>query len=168
MHQRVFNVVRGSDDIRGAAHRGHDVFKYLTVAHLPEDYGQAKDWNPLDNAHRTERDGFVEARWLSVVVADEGLLVEVEDDEGKEGHEVKDRHARSVEEGASNVEQDHRVTIVNQVDWAGVQINVSLGRRHARLVSVAAETAIEVLLAPGHGAEHRDFNEWPKSLDDEG
>jgi hypothetical protein len=55
---------------------------------------------------------------------------------------------------------------MDQIDWAGVEVNVCLGGGHLSLIAVASHTSVQVLFTPPHSTEHADFDQRPKCLYD--
>lgn len=161
-------IVAGKLDVTGSIQDVGLGFEDLTVAHLPEDEWQAHGGKPSDKGDGLHGDLFIETGWLSVVVADEDSLVDVEDQEGEEGDNEQAWHGSSVEEGAANVEQDHRVSIMDQIDWTGVQVDVGLGSGHLGLVGVVSKVSVHPLGSLEHGTEDGQLNEWPDGLSDQG
>jgi len=66
------------------------------------------------------------------------------------------------------MEQDHRITVMDKIDWAGVEVNVCLGSWHLSLIAVASHASIKVLFTPPHCTKHADFDKGPKCLHNQG
>ena len=83
-----------------------DILKYLPVSQLPEGHRQHNEGYPLHNIQSQHGHLLVEGRWLPIVVADEELLVDVENEEGNAGDTVERRHGTAIGEGHADLKQD--------------------------------------------------------------
>ena len=83
-----------------------NILENLPVSQLPEGHRQHNEGNPLHYVKRHHGHLLVEGRWLPIVVADEELLVDVENDEGNAGDTVERRHGTAIGEGHADLKQD--------------------------------------------------------------
>ena len=72
----------GEFDIGFELDLSDDTLEDLSVSELPEGHGEHDEGNPLDEVQGEHRHLLIERGWLSVVVADEESLIDVEDQEG--------------------------------------------------------------------------------------
>jgi hypothetical protein len=93
---------------------------------LPESHGKHDEGHPLDEIKREHSHLFIECGWLTVIVAHEKSLIDVENQEGDRGDTVEGWQSAAIAESDANLEKDHGIAVMDKVNWAGIGVNIGL------------------------------------------
>lgn len=122
----MLNIVTREQDVSLVHNLVDHGVEDLSVSKHPESEWEHHEWDEFGDLKGHQSHLLIEGWWLSVVVADKATFIDEKDAEGKDSAEVEVWHSSSIEEGHANVEQNGGVTIMDQVLWASIDVNIGL------------------------------------------
>lgn len=139
----------------------------LVGASHPVAEGQEEAGGPTQFIHHRVTQTLIIHRRHPVAVIKHKLFKEVENKERGDGNREQDRQAEAKHHGDEADVHDGGILVVHVVDWAEVQVRVTLdGRlfRHER--GASAEAAVEYAEQDAHAPVHQEFDDWVVRVED--